>query len=91
MILGSNNIKWVNATHGVVDQGYRQAIWCDILRLYEMFMGHLKLANRVIRSRRCSSLLDRVYRIIIENDIVTKAATHNLILFIIQRLRKYQD
>lgn len=82
MILGSNNIKMGKRyPQFVVDPSdIVKQYGADTLRLYEMFMGPLEASKPwseqgVEGARR---FLDRVYRIIIENDIVTKAATPEL-------------
>ncbi|NLB49005.1 MAG: leucine--tRNA ligase [Erysipelotrichia bacterium] len=95
MILGSNNIKMgkrypqfvVNASDVVEIYG------ADTLRLYEMFMGPLESSKPwseqgVEGARR---FLERVYRIIIENNIITKEATPALDYVYHQTVKKVSE
>ena len=95
MILGANNIKMgkrypefvVDPTDVCRDFG------ADTLRLYEMFMGPLEASKPwstqgVEGARR---FLDRVYRIIIENNVVTKEATPELDLIYHQTVKKVTE
>jgi leucyl-tRNA synthetase len=95
MILGANNIKMgkrypefvVDPTDVCRDFG------ADTLRIYEMFMGPLEASKPwstqgVEGARR---FLDRVYRIIIENNIVTKEAVPELDLIYHQTVKKVSE
>ena len=65
----------------------------DTLRIYEMFMGPLEASkpwsNQGVEGAR--RFLDRVYRIIIENGIVSKEATPELDLIYHQTVKKVSE
>ena len=65
----------------------------DTLRIYEMFMGPLEASkpwsNQGVEGAR--RFLDRVYRIIIENEVVTKEATPELDLIYHQTVKKVSE
>ena len=95
MILGSNNIKMgkrypefvVNPSDIVAQYG------ADTLRLYEMFMGPLEASkpwsNQGVEGAH--KFLERVYRIIIENNIVSEEDTPELDLVYNQTVKKVSE
>jgi leucyl-tRNA synthetase len=95
MILGANNIKMGKRyPEFVVDPAdVCRDFGADTLRIYEMFMGPLEASKPwstqgVEGARR---FLDRVYRIIIENNIVTKEAVPELDLIYHQTVKKVSE
>ena len=94
-ILGANNIKMGKRyPEFVVDPlDICEQYGADTLRIYEMFMGPLEASKPwstqgVEGARR---FLDRVYRIIIENNIVTKEATPELDFIYHQTVKKVSE
>ena len=95
MILGENGIKMgkrypefvVNPSDIVAQYG------ADTLRLYEMFMGPLEASkpwsNQGVEGAH--KFLERVYRIIIENNIVSEEDTPELDLVYNQTVKKVSE
>ena len=95
MILGANNIKMgkrypefvVNPSDVVREHG------ADTVRLYEMFMGPLEASkpwsNQGVEGAH--RWLDRVYRVLVENSVVTDEATPDLDFVYNQTVKKVTD
>ena len=95
MILGKNGIKMgkrypefvINPSDVIRDQG------ADTLRLYEMFMGPLE-ASKPWNDQGVEGahkFIDRVYRMIVENDFVTNEITPELEMIYHQTVKKVTD
>lgn len=94
MILGSNGEKMSKSRGNVVNPDEIVASHgADSLRLYEMFMGPLEASipwddDGIEGSRR---FIDRVYRLIVEQDKISNDNDHSLDLIYNQTVKKVTD